>query len=114
MEVLGNLGEELQMLDMGWYAEEWKFSFNASKSKTVVVGATSGSERWMINWKKMEAKAFKYLGAVLPTGGGATGAVCTGTQCKGAPKQCRTCSEKICSSVTFQSSLFKGLVLLYF
>ena len=37
-----------------------------------------------------------------------------GPQCKGAPKQCKTCSNKICSSVTFQSSFFKGLVLLNF
>ena len=46
--------------------------------------------------------------------GGATGAVCPGPQCKGAPNQCRTCSNKICSSVTFQSSFFKGLVSVYF
>ena len=32
--------EEVQMLDMHW--EDWKFSFNAS----MIVGATSGSERW--------------------------------------------------------------------
>ena len=37
-----------------------------------------------------------------------------GPQCKGAPKQCRTCSNKIRLSVTFQSSFFKGLVSLYF
>ena len=45
--LLAESPDELQkMLDMmGLYAEEWKFSFNASKSKTMVVGATSGSER---------------------------------------------------------------------
>ena len=37
-----------------------------------------------------------------------------GPQCKGAPKQFRTCSNKIRSSVTFKSSFCKGLVLLYF
>ena len=30
------------------------------------------------------------------------------------PKQCRTCSNKIRSSVTFQSSFINGLVSLYF
>ena len=63
--LLAESPEELQkMLDrMGQYAEEWKFSFNASKSKTMVVGATSGSERWRINGEEMEeVKAFKYLG----------------------------------------------------
>ena len=52
------------------------------------------------------------MASVLPTArGGATGAFALGPQCKGGPKQCRTCSNKICSSVTFQS---KGLVSLYF
>ena len=63
--LLAESPDELQkMLDMmGQYAEEWKFSFNASKSKTMVVGATSGSERWRISGKEMEEeKAFKYLG----------------------------------------------------
>ena len=63
--LLAESPEELQkMLDrMGQYAEEWKFSFNAGKSKTMAVGATSGSERWRINGEEMEeVKAFKYLG----------------------------------------------------
>jgi len=34
---------------MGQYAEEWKFSFNVSKNKTMVVGATSGGGSWRIN-----------------------------------------------------------------
>ena len=46
--------------------------------------------------------------------GGQQGQFAPGPQCKGAPKQCRTCSNRIYSSVTFQSSFFKGLVLLYF
>ena len=51
---------------LGQYAEEWKFSFNTSKSKTMVVGATSGCERWRISGEKMEeVKAFKYLGCGL-------------------------------------------------
>ena len=33
---------------------------------------------------------------------------------RGALKQCRTCSNKIRLSLTFQSSFFKGLVSLYF
>ena len=37
-----------------------------------------------------------------------------GSQCKGAPKRCQTCSNKIRSSVTFQSSFFNRLVSLYF
>ena len=39
---------------------------NASKSKTMVVGVTSGSERWRINGEEMEeVKAFKYLGDMV-------------------------------------------------
>ena len=53
---------------------------------------------------------------VPPTGrrGGQQGQFAPGPQCKGAPKQCRTCSNKIRSSVTFQPSFFKGVVLLCF
>ena len=66
--LLAEAPDELQkMLDMvGQYAEEWKFSFNASKSKSMVVGATSGSERWRISGEEMEeVKAFKCLGVWL-------------------------------------------------
>ena len=69
--LLAESPDELQkMLDMmGQYAEEWKFSFNASKSKTMVVGATSGSERWRIRGEEMEeVKAFKYLGVWFDRG----------------------------------------------
>ena len=55
---------ELQeMLDVvGRYAQQWKFRFNARKSKTMVVG-TSGGESWSINGEVMEeVEAFKYLG----------------------------------------------------
>ena len=54
--LLAESPDELQkMLDMmGQYAEEWKFSFNASKCKTMVVGATSGSEKWRISGEEME------------------------------------------------------------
>ena len=66
--LLGESPEELQkMLDrMGQYAEEWKFSFNASKSKTMVVGATSGSERWRINGGgNGGGEGFQVLGSVV-------------------------------------------------
>ena len=46
--------------------------------------------------------------------GGNRGSLPQAPQCKGAPKQCRTCSNKMRSSVTFQSSFVKGLVSLYF
>ena len=58
---------ELQeMLDVvGRYAHQWKFRFNARKSKTMVVG-TSGGESWSINGEVMEeVEAFKYLGVWL-------------------------------------------------
>ena len=50
-------------------------------------------------------------------GEGQQGQFAPGPQCKGIPKQCRTCSSKIGLLVcwlTFQSSFFKGLVSLYF
>ena len=61
--LLAESPDELQkMLDMmGQYAEEWKFSFNASKSKTMVVGAASGSERWRIRGEE----GFQVLGGVV-------------------------------------------------
>ena len=71
--LLAEFPDELQkMLDMmGQYTEEWKFSFNASKSKTMAVGATSGSERWRISGEEMEeVKAFKYLGHARECAGG--------------------------------------------
>ena len=40
---------------------------------------------------------------------GQQGQFAPGPHCKGAPKQCRTCLNKIRSSVTFQSSFLKGL-----
>ena len=52
--------------------------------------------------------------AVPPTGVGGEGQheqFVPRPQCKGTPKQCRTCSNKMGSSVTF---FFKGVVLLYF
>ena len=45
--------------------------------------------------------------------GGQQGQFAPGTKCKGAPKQCRTCSNKIRLSVTFHSSFFKGFISLY-
>ena len=52
---------------------------------------------------------------VLLTGGeGQQEQFAPGLQGKGASKQCCTCSNKIRSSVIFQSSFFKGLVSLYF
>ena len=63
--------------------------------------------------KKFSSLFLVYVPPVPPTegGGGATGAVCPGPQCKGAPKQCRTCSNKIRSSVTFQSSFWVGFAV---
>ena len=55
---------ELQeMLDvMSHYAQEWRFRFNAQKSKMMVVGANS-EESWSIGGEQMEEViAFKYLG----------------------------------------------------
>ena len=46
--------------------------------------------------------------------GGQQGQFAPGLQCNRPFKQCRTCSNKISLSVTFQSSFFKRLVLLYF
>ena len=66
--LLAESPDELQkMLDMmGQYAEEWKFSFNASRSKTMVVGVTSGSERWRIRGEEMdEVKASSTWGCGL-------------------------------------------------
>jgi len=52
--LLAESPEELKkVLDlMGQYAE-WRFSFNASKSKTMVVGATSGGGSWRISGEEM-------------------------------------------------------------
>ena len=52
------------MLDtVGEYAEEWRFTFNAVESKTMVVGTSSGGSSWRINGQEMEeVKVFKYLG----------------------------------------------------
>ena len=47
-------------------------------------------------------------------GGCQQGQFAPAPQGKGAPKQCCTCSNKICSSVIFESSFFEGLVSLYF
>ena len=54
------------MLDVvGHYAQEWRFRFNARKSKTMVVGASS-EESWAISGEQMEeVVAFKYLGVWL-------------------------------------------------
>ena len=42
---------------------EWRFTFNAVKSKTMVVGTSSGGSSWRINGQEMEeVKVFKYLG----------------------------------------------------
>ena len=46
--------------------------------------------------------------------GGQQGQFAPGPRCKGGPKKCRTHSNKMHSSVTFQSTFFKGLVSLYF
>ena len=45
---------------------------------------------------------------------GQQGQFTLGPQSKGAPKQCRTCSNKMHLSVTLQSSSFKGLVSVHF
>ena len=63
---------------------------------------------------KDEVETIGWMQSVAPTGGGNRGSLHPGPQCKGAPKQCRTCSNKIRSSVTFQSCFFKVLVSLYF
>ena len=63
--LLAESPDELQrMLDtVGEYAEEWRFTFNAVKSKTMVVGTSSGGSSWRINGQEMEeVKVFKYLG----------------------------------------------------
>ena len=54
--LLAESSDELQrMLNlMGQYSEQWKFTFNASKSKTMVVGATSDSRSWRINGEELE------------------------------------------------------------
>ena len=65
--LLAEIGDELQeMLDVvGHYAQEWRFCFNARKSKTMVVGANS-EESWSISGEHMEEViAFKYLGVWL-------------------------------------------------
>ena len=65
--LLAETGAELQeMLDVvGHYAQEWRFRFNARKSKTMVVGASS-EESWAISGEQMEeVVAFKYLGVWL-------------------------------------------------
>ena len=65
--LLAETGDELQeMLDVvGHYAQEWRFRFNARKSKTMVVGANS-EESWSISGEQMEeVTAFKYLGVWL-------------------------------------------------
>ena len=50
---------------VGHYAQEWRFSFNTQKSKTMVVGANS-EERWTISGEQMEEViAFEYLGVWL-------------------------------------------------
>ena len=53
--LLAETGDELQeMLDVvGHYAQEWKFHFNARKSKTIVVRANC-EESWSISGEKME------------------------------------------------------------
>ena len=69
--LLAESSDELQrMLNlMGQYSEQWKFTFNASKSKTMVVGATSDSRSWRINGEELEeVKAFKYLGVWFDRG----------------------------------------------
>ena len=66
--LLAESPDELQrMLDtVGEYAEEWRFTFNAVKSKTMVVGTSSGGSSWRINGQEMEeVKVFKYLGLCL-------------------------------------------------
>ena len=58
---------ELQeMLDvLGHYVQEWRFRFNAQKSKIMVVGAND-EESWSISREQMvEVIAFKYLGVWL-------------------------------------------------
>ncbi len=66
--LLAESPKELQrMLDtMGQYAEEWRFTFNARKSKSMVVEAPRVGSNWMINGEELEeVNAFKYLGAWL-------------------------------------------------
>ena len=65
--LLVETGAELQeMLDVvGHYAQEWRFRFNAQKSKTMVVGANN-KESWLISREQMvKVTAFKYLGVWL-------------------------------------------------
>ena len=65
--LLVETGDELQEMPdvVGHYAQEWRFRFNARKSKTMVVGANS-EESWSISGEQMEEViAFKYLGVWL-------------------------------------------------
>ena len=64
--LLAETSAELQeMLDVvGHYTQEWRFRFNARKSKTMVVGANS-EESWTISGEQMEVIAFKYRGVWL-------------------------------------------------
>ena len=65
--LLAETGNELQeMLDVvGHYAQEWRFRFNARKSKTMIVRANS-EERWSISGEQMEEViAFNFLGVWL-------------------------------------------------
>ena len=62
--LLPKTGAELQDV-VGHYAQEWRFRFNARKSKMMVIGANS-EESWTIRGEQMEEViAFKYLGVWL-------------------------------------------------
>ena len=80
----------------------------------------SGSERKTLRFSILNlrllqfTKRLLYMDGSAADGGGQQGQFTPGPQCKGAPKQCRACSNKIRSSVTFQSSFFKELVSLSF
>ena len=54
------------------------------------------------------SKLWDRFWAVLPTVGGQQGQFVPGPQCKGAPEQCRTCSNTMRSSVTLQSSFLRA------
>ncbi len=63
--LMADTADELQRMlhRVGRYAEQWKFKFNARKSKTMVVGTTISGKSWTICGEEMEeVEVFKYLG----------------------------------------------------
>ena len=93
--------------DRNWLATDYRLISNTSDDGFNLSPQILSA---VLEWKVQQ----ELWHAVPPTGGGQQGQFALGPQCKGVPKQCQTCSNKIRLSVTFQSSFFNGLVLLYF